>query len=81
MYRVYVLQQRCGRRGSEVLTGTRTATPSAAAHAAFWALHAQAYDATHLLLMTRDNRQLAAHGYGAGPGDPDYVEPGVALPE
>lgn len=38
MYKVYVLQQRGGRRGSEVLTGTRTATPSvAAAHTAFWA--------------------------------------------
>ena len=82
MYRVYVLQQRGGRRGSEVLTGTRTATPSAAAaHAAFWALHAEAYDATHLLLMTRDNRQLAAYRYGSQPGDPDYVAPGAALPE
>ena len=81
MYKVYVLQQRGGRRGSEVLTGTRTATPSAAAHAAFWALHAEAYDPTHLLLMTKDNRQLAAYRYGSRPGDPDYVAPGAALQE
>lgn len=82
MYKVYVLQQRGGRRGSAVLTDTRTATPSpAAAQAAFWALYAAPYDATHLLLMTRDNRQVAAYRYGARPGDPDYVAPGAALPE
>ena len=56
MYRVYVLQQRGRGRGSQVLTETRNATPSAAAaHAAFWVLYGGAYDPTHLLLMTRDN--------------------------
>lgn len=82
MYKVYVLQQRGGRRGSEVLTGTRTATPSAgAAHAAFWALYGAAYDPTHLLLMTRDNKQVTAYRYGSRAGEPDYIPPGATLPE
>lgn len=80
MYRVYVLQQRG--RGSQVLTETRTATPSAtAAHAAFWSLYGGDYDHTHLLLMTRDNRQVTAYRYGSRPGEPDYIPPGTQLPE
>lgn len=80
MYRVYVLKQRSG--GSEVRSETRTATPSAAAaHAAFWALYAEVFDPSHLLLLTRDKRQLAAHRYQSAPGDRDHVPPGAALPE
>jgi hypothetical protein len=82
MYRVYVLQQRGKGRGSAVLTDTRTATPTAtAAHAAFWALHGADYDHTHLLLITRDNKQVAAYRYGSRPGEPDYIPPGATLPE
>lgn len=82
MYRVYVLQQRGRGRGSKVLTETRTATPSAgAAHAAFWALYGAAYDPTHLLLMTRDNKQVTAYRYGSRAGEPDYIPPGATLPE
>lgn len=82
MYRVYVLQQRGKGRGSEVLTDTRTATPTAtAAHAAFWALHGADYDHTHLLLITRDKKQVAAYRYGSRPGEPDYIPPGATLPE
>lgn len=71
MYRVYVLQQRGRGRGSQVLTETRTATPSAGA----------AYDPTHLLLMTRDNKQVTAYRYGSRAGEPDYIPPGATLPE
>lgn len=80
MYRVYVIKQRTG--GSEVLPDTRTQTPSfAAAAAAFWALYGQPFDGAHLLLMSRDNRQINAHRYGTQPGDRDYVAPGGALAE
>lgn len=82
MYRVYVLQQRGRGRGSQVLAETRTATPSAgAAHAAFWALYGAAYDPTHLLLMTRDNKQVTAYRYGSRAGESDYIPPGATLPE
>lgn len=72
MYRVYVIRQ--GHSGSEVLTDTRTTTPSSeAAEAAFWGLHAKPFDAAHLLLMTRDGKQHRAYRYGSRPGDPDYI--------
>lgn len=80
MYRVYVLKQRSG--GSEVLSDTRTSTPSAAAaHAAFRSLCSAQLDASHLLLMTRDKRQIAAYRYQSEPGDPDYISPDAPLPE
>lgn len=80
MYRVYVLKQRKG--GSEVLAATRTQTPNfEAAAAAFWALYrAEAeYDSQHLLLMSRDNRQINAYRYGSQPGDRDYLSPASEL--
>jgi hypothetical protein len=65
-----------------VAAKNRTATPSAgAAHAAFWALYGAAYDPTHLLLMTRDNKQVTAYRYGSRAGEPDYIPPGATLPE
>lgn len=78
MYRVYIIKQRKG--GSEVLAGTRTQTASfAAAVAAFWELYGQPFDSTHLLLMSRDNRQINAYRFGSQPGERDYVEPGGSL--
>jgi len=40
-----------------------------------------AYDPTHLLQMTRDNKQVTAYRYGSRAGEPDYIPPGAALPE
>lgn len=78
MYRVYVLKQRRG--GSEVVTATRTQTPSfSAAAAAFWELYAADYDGSHILLMSRDNRQLNAYRFGTAPGDRDYLAPNAEL--
>lgn len=80
MYRVYVIQQRKG-GGSEVLTDTRTQTPSfAAAEGAFRELHARTdLDGRHLLLMSLDNRQINAYRYGSKPGERDYLTPGAPL--
>lgn len=78
MYRIYVLHQRKG--GSEVLTETRTQTNSfAAASVAFWELHKQPYDNKHLLLMSKDGRQINAYRYGSQPGDRDYLSIGSEL--
>ena len=78
VYKIYVIRQRNG--GSEVLTDSRTITPSAAAAAAAWAdLYGQDYDQTHLLLLTQDGAKLAVHRYGSKPGDEAYVAPGNPL--
>lgn len=78
MYRVYVLKQRRG--GSEVVTATRTQTPSfSAAKAAFWELYTADYDDSHLLIMSRDNRQLNAYRFRSSPGERDYLAPGSEL--
>lgn len=78
MYKVYVVKQRKG--GSEVLAETRTTTPAfSAAEAAFWALHGQAFDAHHVLLMTRDGEKINVHRFGAQPGDEGYIKPGSTL--
>lgn len=78
MYRVYVIKQKKG--GSEVLPDTRTQTASfAAATAAFWELYEHPYDSTHLLLMSRDNRQINAYRYASQPGERDYIELGSNL--
>ena len=80
MYRVYVLKQRSG--GSEVISETRTSTPSIeAAHAAFRALRAESLGADHILLLTRDKRQLAAHRFQSAPGDRDHTPLDAQLPE
>lgn len=78
MYKVYVLRQRKG--GSQVLTDTQTKTPLfAAATAAFWALYDEHYDNKHLLLMTKDNKQINAYRFGAQPDDADHLIKGQAL--
>ena len=46
-----------------------------------WALYGAVYDPTHLLLMTRDNKQVTAYRYGSRAGEPDYIPPGATLPE
>lgn len=80
MYRVYVIQQR--KDGSEVVAETRTQTPSFdAAAAAFWSLHRASYDSTHLLLMSRDGKQINAYRYGSQPGERDYIAAGDELAE
>ncbi|MFT0531886.1 hypothetical protein ACMHYJ_03495 [Castellaniella hirudinis] len=64
----------------EVLGDTRTQTASfAAAAAAFWELYAQPFDVTHLLLMSRDNKQINAYRYGSQPGERDYLGSGSDL--
>jgi hypothetical protein len=79
VYKVYVIKQRKS-GGSEVLAETRTQTPSFdAASAAFWALHGADYDNNHLLLMTKNNKQLNAYRYGSQPGERDYLSPGAEL--
>jgi len=78
VYKIYVIRQRKG--SSEVLTDSRTITPSAAAAAAAWAdLYGQGYDQTCLLLMTQDGAKLAVHRYGSSPGDEAYIAPGNPL--
>lgn len=80
MYRVYVLKKRKG--GSEVLPETRTQTNSfAAASAAFWELHQQDFDAAHLLLMSKDNKQINAYRYQSKAGECDFLEFGANLNE
>lgn len=72
MYRVYVIKQIA--KSSQVLTDTRTQTPSfAAAAAAFWALFSHDFDKNHLLLMTKNNKQINAYRYCSAPGDRDYL--------
>ena len=78
MYRVYVLKQRRG--GSEVIKQSKTETPLfAAAEAAFWALYNEQYDDLHLLLMTKNNKQLNAYRYKSKDGERDYVKKGAIL--
>lgn len=80
MYRVYVLKQR--KSGSEVLIETRTQTNSfVAASAAFWELYQQPFDATHLLLMSKDNKQINAYRYQSKAGERDFLELGSNLNE
>jgi len=78
MYRVYIIKQRKG--GSEVLPETRTQTPSfAAAAAAFRELYALPLDNAHLLLMTKNNKQVNAYRYGSAPGERDWLAPDASL--
>lgn len=78
MYRIYVIKQRKG--GSEVLPSTRTQTGSfAAACAAFWELYHAGYDHQHLLLMSKNNKQINAYRYGSMAGERDYLAAGQEL--
>ena len=80
MYKVYVIAQQPN--GSRVLPETRTGTPAfAAAQAAFWALYGDNYDPTHLLLMTKNGKQINAYRYQSKPGERDFVAPGTPLCE
>lgn len=73
MYRVYVIKQRKG--GSEVIQQTRTQTYSfTVAATAFHELQREHFDNSHLLLMTKNNRQINAYRYESVPGDRDYLE-------
>lgn len=72
MYKVYVIKQRKG--GSEVLKETRTQTPSfEAAAAVFWELRTASFDNSHLLLMSKNNKQINAYRYQSAPDDQDYI--------
>ena len=78
MYKIYVIKQ--SKSGSRVLAETRTQSPSfAAASAAFWELHAAQFDEKHLLLMSKDKKQINAYRYNSKPGERDYIEPGSEL--
>lgn len=80
MYRVYVLKQRKG--GSEVITDTKTQTNSfAVAVSAFWELYKQPFDSKHLLLMSKDNKQINAYRYQSKFGERDFLELGADLNE
>lgn len=78
MYRIYVLKQRKG--GSEILVDTRTNTNNFdIAKAAFWQLFTQEFDKTHLLLMTKNNKQINAYRYESKKGERDYLENNAEL--
>lgn len=80
MYKIYVIKQRKG--GSEVLVNTRTNTHSfAVAQAAFWDLHQQPFDNAHLLLMTKDSKQINAYRYQSQENERDYLPYGATLNE
>lgn len=78
MYKIYVIKQRKG--GSEVLSDTATHTHNfTVAQTAFWALHQQPFDNKHLLLMTKNSKQINAYRYQSQENDRDYLPYGATL--
>ncbi|NUF49540.1 hypothetical protein [Gilliamella sp. ESL0250] len=71
IYRVYVIKQRRG--GSETITHLSTKTPFfSAAKAAFLELYKLSFDKNHLVLMSKNNKQINAYRYQSEKGDRDY---------
>lgn len=78
MYKVYVIKQ--NKKGSEVLVETRTNTNSfIVARFAFWQLFNQKFDETHLLLMTKNNKQINSYRFKSKVGDRDYLAENTEL--
>lgn len=79
MYRVYVIKQ-IKKGTSQVLVDTRTNTNSFnVARAAFFDLLNKDFDNRHLLLMSKNNKQINAYRYGSKPGDRDYFDEKMEL--
>ena len=73
VYRVYVLKQRRG--GSEVITRLSTKTPFfTSACEAFLELYKFPFDKNHLILMTKNNKQINSYRYESIPGERDYFD-------
>lgn len=79
MYRVYVIKQ-IKKGTSEVLIDTRTNTNNFnVAKAAFFDLLNMDFDNRHLLLMTKNNKQINAYRYQSKMGDRDYFNESMEL--
>lgn len=79
MYRVYVIKQ-IKKGSSEVLVNTRTNTYSFnVAKAAFFELFEQDLDNSHLLLMSKNNKQINSYRYESISGDRDYFDKSMEL--
>ena len=73
IYRVYVIKQRRG--GSEIITPLSTKTPFfSAAKTAFLELYKLPLDKNHLVLMSKNNKQINAYRYQSERGERDYFD-------
>lgn len=78
MYKVYVIKQRAG--GSEVLHDTKTQTNSfPVACFAFWELYDLPLNAQHLILMSKNKKQINAYRYASQKGERDYLNKEMEL--
>lgn len=79
MYRVYVIKQ-IKKGSSELLVNTRTNTYSFnVAKAAFFELLEREFDNSHLLLMSKNNKQINAYRYESISGERDYFDKSMEL--
>lgn len=78
VYRVYVLKQRKG--GSEIITQLSTKTPFfTSACEAFLELYKLPFDKNHLILMSKNNKQINAYRYESTSGERDYFDKNMRL--
>ncbi len=78
IYRVYVIKQRKG--GSEIITQLSTKTPFfTSACEAFLELYKLPFDKNHLVLMTKNNKQINAYRYESISGERDYFDKNMRL--
>ena len=78
VYRVYVLKQRKG--GSEIITPLSTKTPFfTSACEAFLELYKFPFDKNHLILMTKNSKQINAYRYESMLGERDYFDKNMRL--
>lgn len=78
IYRVYVIKQRKG--GSEIITQLSTKTPFfTSACGAFLELYKLPFDKNHLVLMTKNNKQINAYRYESISGERDYFDKNMRL--
>lgn len=78
VYRVYVLKQRKG--GSEIITQLSTKTPFfTSACEAFLELYNFPFDKNHLVLMTKNNKQINSYRYESISGERDYFDKNMRL--
>jgi hypothetical protein len=73
IYRIYIIKQRRG--GSEIIKSLSTKTPFfSVAKLAFLELYKLQFDKNHLLLMSKNNKQINAYRYQSKFGDRDYFD-------
>lgn len=73
IYKVYVIKQRRG--GSEIIKNLSTKTPFfSAAKEAFLDLYKLPLDKHHLILMSKNNKQINAYRYQSERGERDYFD-------